>query len=108
MKMFAANPIRPVHPDIPLAVMKPGQSIRLEAHCHKGIGKDHTKFSPCATASYRLMPGITNVAVQVAQRLTVQPFADITFNEPIQGALAKELVVRSLRLISFIDNRASQ
>lgn len=81
------DPIRPVHSDIPLVILKGGyfiifihtllvllfsiyliefyfillfilgQSVRLEAHCHKGIGKDHTKFSPCATASYRLMPG---------------------------------------------------
>jgi DNA-directed RNA polymerase I and III subunit RPAC1 len=28
-------------------------------HCHKGIGGDHAKFSPVATASYRLMPSIT-------------------------------------------------
>ena len=35
-----------------------GQSIELEAHCHKGIGKDHTKYSPVATASYRLLPGV--------------------------------------------------
>lgn len=35
-----------------------GQQIQLEAHCVKGVGKDHAKFSPCATASYRLLPGI--------------------------------------------------
>jgi len=65
--------IRPVHGDIPLVVMKPGQSVRLEAHCHKGVGKDHTKYSPCATASYRLMP-------------------DITVGEEVRGQLATELV----------------
>ena len=27
--------------------------------CMKGIGKDHAKFSPVATASYRLLPEIT-------------------------------------------------
>ena len=36
----------------------PGQRIALEAHARKGVGKDHTKFSPVATASYRLLPGI--------------------------------------------------
>lgn len=35
--------IAPVHPDIILAYLKPGQSIALEAFCRKGIGKDHTK-----------------------------------------------------------------
>jgi DNA-directed RNA polymerase I and III subunit RPAC1 len=29
------------------------------AHMHKGIGADHAKFSPVATASYRLLPLIT-------------------------------------------------
>ena len=28
----------------------------VQLHCRKGIGKDHAKFSPVATASYRLLP----------------------------------------------------
>lgn len=28
-------------------------------HCRKGIGKDHAKFSPVATASYRLLPAVS-------------------------------------------------
>lgn len=50
--------IRPVNPDILLAKMRPGQKIDMEMHCIKGIGADHAKFSPVATASYRLMPSI--------------------------------------------------
>ena len=50
--------IRPVNPDILLAKMRPGQTIDLEMHCIKGIGADHAKFSPVATASYRLLPTI--------------------------------------------------
>lgn len=49
--------IRPVHDDIVLAKMRPGQRIEFEAHCRRGVGKDHTKYSPVATASYRLLPG---------------------------------------------------
>lgn len=48
--------VAPVHPDILLAKLRPGQAISLMAHMHKGIGADHAKFSPVATASYRLMP----------------------------------------------------
>lgn len=48
--------IQPVHPDILLAKLRPGQAISLMAHMHKGIGADHSKFSPVATASYRLLP----------------------------------------------------
>ncbi|KAI4195587.1 MAG: hypothetical protein LQ350_007113 [Teloschistes chrysophthalmus] len=53
------NAVRSVHPDILLAKMRPGQCIDMEMHCIKGIGADHAKFSPVATASYRLLPTIT-------------------------------------------------
>jgi len=48
--------IRPVHDDILLAKLRPGQTIELEAHARLGDGKDHGKYSPVATACYRLMP----------------------------------------------------
>ncbi|OQD72961.1 hypothetical protein PENDEC_c018G02158 [Penicillium decumbens] len=50
--------IRPVNPDILVAKLRPGQKIQMEMHCVKGIGADHAKFSPVATASYRLLPDI--------------------------------------------------
>ncbi|KAF4124164.1 hypothetical protein GMORB2_5880 [Geosmithia morbida] len=50
--------IRPVNPDILIAKLRPRQTISLSMHMHKGIGSDHAKFSPVATASYRLMPTI--------------------------------------------------
>ncbi|KAI9141253.1 DNA-directed RNA polymerase [Paraphysoderma sedebokerense] len=55
---FKDQPIRPVHDDILIAKLRPGQEIEAEMHCHKGIGKDHAKFSPVATATYRLLPSI--------------------------------------------------
>uniref|UniRef100_A0A0B7A266 DNA-directed RNA polymerases I and III subunit RPAC1 n=1 Tax=Arion vulgaris TaxID=1028688 RepID=A0A0B7A266_9EUPU len=48
--------IRPVHEDILIASMRQGHELDLELFCVKGIGKDHAKFSPVATASYRLLP----------------------------------------------------
>jgi len=54
--------IRPVHEDILLAKLRPGQSIELEAHAHRGNGKDHAKYSPVATACYRLMPRVEIVS----------------------------------------------
>nr|XP_039265607.1 DNA-directed RNA polymerases I and III subunit RPAC1-like [Styela clava] len=51
--------VKPVHDDILIAKMRPGQEIDVKLHAVKGIGKDHAKFSPVATASYRLMPEIT-------------------------------------------------
>ena len=58
-KVFAGDgEIRPVNPDILIAKLRPGQKILLEMHCIKGIGADHAKFSPVATATYRLLPDI--------------------------------------------------
>ena len=34
------------------------QEIDVRCHAVKGIGKDHAKFSPVATTSYRLLPEI--------------------------------------------------
>ena len=52
------NAIRPTNPDILIAKMRPGQVIDLDMHAIKGVGSDHAKFSPVATASYRLLPTI--------------------------------------------------
>ncbi|KAJ4326469.1 DNA-directed RNA polymerase core subunit rpc40 [Fusarium piperis] len=51
--------IAPTNPDILIAKLRPRQTINLAMHMHKGIGADHAKFSPVATASYRLLPTIT-------------------------------------------------
>lgn len=53
-----AGPIAPTNPDILIAKLRPGQVINMTLHCVKGVGGDHAKFSPVATASYRLMPVI--------------------------------------------------
>lgn len=50
--------IKAVNPDILVVKMRPGQKIQLTMHAIKGIGQDHAKFSPVATASYRLLPTI--------------------------------------------------
>ncbi|WFD44700.1 DNA-directed RNA polymerase core subunit rpc40 [Malassezia psittaci] len=55
---MADKPPAPANPDILIAKMAPGQKMEMELHCEKGIGKDHAKFSPVATASYRLLPHI--------------------------------------------------
>ncbi|KAI3421979.1 hypothetical protein GPALN_012516 [Globodera pallida] len=55
---FAKEAPRLVHNDIILAKLRPGQEIEARCHCVKGIGRDHAKFSPVATATYRLLPQI--------------------------------------------------
>jgi DNA-directed RNA polymerases I and III subunit RPAC1 len=58
----AHDAVRAANPDILLAKLRPGQEIALEAHAVKGVGSDHAKFSPVATASYRLLPTIEILA----------------------------------------------
>jgi DNA-directed RNA polymerase I and III subunit RPAC1 len=55
---FTTGPIVPVHPKILLAKLRPGHTLNITCHAIKGFGFDHAKFSPVATASYRLLPVI--------------------------------------------------
>ena len=57
---------KPLHDDILIAKLRPGQEIEMELVCEKGIGKTHAKWSPVCTAYYRNLP-------------------DIRIVEPIQG-----------------------
>ncbi|XP_069464919.1 DNA-directed RNA polymerases I and III subunit RPAC1 isoform X2 [Ambystoma mexicanum] len=70
--LFPKADLSPVHDDILIAQLRPGQELDIVMHCVKGIGKDHAKFSPVATASYRLLPEITLLA-------------------PVEGELAEKL-----------------
>lgn len=55
---FSSNPIRLTYSDIILAKLGPGQEIELEVHAVKGIGRTHAKWSPVATAWYRMLPEV--------------------------------------------------
>ena len=59
VERLGGRPAAPVHGDIVLAKLAPGQVIEFEAHAVKGIGKVHAKWSPVATASYSLLPAVT-------------------------------------------------
>ena len=62
----------PVHNDILIAKMRPGHEIDVKLYAVKGLGNDHAKFSPVATAFYRLLPEITlnrTVKGEQAERL---------------------------------------
>uniref|UniRef100_A0A2C9UDJ2 DNA-directed RNA polymerases I and III subunit RPAC1 n=1 Tax=Manihot esculenta TaxID=3983 RepID=A0A2C9UDJ2_MANES len=54
----SSKPIGPAEDKIILAKLGPGQEIELEAHAVKGIGKTHAKWSPVATAWYRMLPEV--------------------------------------------------
>lgn len=70
---FGSDPPRVVFDDIVIAELRPGQKIEAELYVHKGMGKEHAKWSPVCTAFYRLLP-------------------EITLEQPILDAKAEELV----------------
>ncbi|KAJ1509874.1 DNA-directed RNA polymerases I and III subunit RPAC1 [Coelomomyces lativittatus] len=55
---FADDPIQPAYNDIVITKLTANQEIKLTLHAVKGIGRDHAKFSPVATAFYRILPEI--------------------------------------------------
>lgn len=57
-EIFSASPLRPVSSRILIAKLVSGQELEMTLHAQLGIGKDHAKFSPVATATYRLLPTI--------------------------------------------------
>lgn len=50
--------VGPINDDILISQMRPGHEFDLKLLAVKGEGKDHAKFSPVATAFYRLLPEI--------------------------------------------------
>ncbi|KAK7603093.1 hypothetical protein V9T40_003092 [Parthenolecanium corni] len=69
---FKPEDVEPIHDNILVAKLRPGHELDLKLIAVKGIGKDHAKFQPVATASYRLLPQITLEEVvqgEKAQRL---------------------------------------
>lgn len=57
--MFRESDVGPVHDKILISKMRPGHEFDIKLLAVKGIGKDHAKFSPVSTATYRLLPEIT-------------------------------------------------
>lgn len=57
--IFRETDVGPVHDKILISKMRPGHEFDIKLLAVKGIGKDHAKFSPVSTATYRLLPEIT-------------------------------------------------
>lgn len=58
-EVYNETDIGPINDDILISKMRPGHELDIRMLAVKGIGKDHAKFSPVSTATYRLLPEIT-------------------------------------------------
>lgn len=56
--LYKEEEVGSIHDDILINKLRPGHELDLKLVAVKGIGKDHAKFSPVATAYYRLLPDI--------------------------------------------------
>ncbi|KZT55390.1 DNA-directed RNA polymerases I and III 40 kDa polypeptide [Calocera cornea HHB12733] len=65
---WLADPPAVAAPDIVLVKLRPGQEVHAELHCVKACGREHAKWSPVATATYRLMPHI-RIVKPIPERL---------------------------------------
>uniref|UniRef100_A0A1B6DMY8 DNA-directed RNA polymerases I and III subunit RPAC1 n=2 Tax=Clastoptera arizonana TaxID=38151 RepID=A0A1B6DMY8_9HEMI len=94
--LYKAKDVGPVHDDILIAKMRPGHELNLQMLAVKGIGKDHAKFSPVATASYRLLPEISlkeEIEGELAERLQT------CFSPGVIGIMENEG-----KKIAYVDN----
>ncbi|KRT79109.1 hypothetical protein AMK59_8434 [Oryctes borbonicus] len=72
LKLYKEIDVGPIHDDILIAKMRPGHELDLKLIAVKSCGRDHAKFSPVATAFYRLLPEIKltrQVEGEAAERL---------------------------------------
>jgi len=80
----------PAEKDILINKLRPGHEMEIKLFAIKGIGRDHAKFSPVATAFYRLMP-------------------EIIIKEPILGEAALRLQkCFSPGVIELVDGKAGK
>lgn len=57
-ELYDEGAVGSIHHDILINKLRPGHELDLKLIAVKGVGKDHAKFSPVATAYYRLLPEI--------------------------------------------------
>jgi len=85
-----------VEDDILINRMRPGHEMDIKLYAVKGIGRDHAKFSPVATAFYRLHPSIQllrDVYDEDARRLQACFSPGVMELEPCQDGRKKAVLI---------------
>lgn len=86
--LLGDTPPQPVHHDILLCKLRPGQEIHVEMNATKNIGREHAKWSPVATAGYRMLP-------------------EVRLKEPVVGQDAQHLVELCPASVFDIEDEAA-
>lgn len=66
---------------ITLVKMRRGQELKLKAVVRKGVGKDHAKWIPVATAVFQYVPDV-QLDVQLMEQLTSEQRAEFAKASP--------------------------
>ena len=78
---------------IVIVKMRKGQELKLRAIARKGVGKDHAKWIPVATAVYHFMPEIT-VNDSLVDELNEQERKDLAASDPSGTFKYNEVIKR--------------
>ncbi|KZO97451.1 RBP11-like subunits of RNA polymerase, partial [Calocera viscosa TUFC12733] len=97
---WVSDPPAVAAPDIVLLKLRPGQEVHAELHCVKACGREHAKWSPVATATYRLMAHI-DIVSPIPERLQqkfVKSFSpDVIGRRKREDGKGTELYVKDAR-----------
>lgn len=81
-----------------LVKMRKGQELKLKAIARKGIGKDHAKWQPVATAAFQYMPEITINHI-VLNQLSEEEKQEIVAADP-RGTFRYNAITRQIEIES--------
>jgi DNA-directed RNA polymerase I and III subunit RPAC1 len=98
--------IRPVHEDIPIIKLRPGEELSLDLYCIKGTGEKNSKWSPVCPATYRLLPEVEiTEPVEDAKQLTELCPADVFDIEDMEVVVARPRdCTRCRKCTQFTEN----